>query len=103
MIEGIKIDVTTKEMHDHIIKRAHVHSDKAARYERDVTALRNAGVEDEPRATSVDPIRQLDHKVREHRDKAAFFFFMAEHLVEGEIYRLSESDLSRLEIAAMYF
>jgi len=92
-----------EELKAHILKRADDHTEKARRYERDVTALRNAGVENEPRATSVDPIRQLDHKIKEHKDKAAFFRFMAKHLVDGEIYRLSESDLSRLEIAAMYF
>jgi len=53
--------------------------------------------------TSLDPIRDLEHKIHEHENKAGFFLFMAEHLVMDEVYRLSESDLARLEIAARYF
>ena len=41
--------------------------------------------------------------MKEHEDKYGYFMFMAEHLVPDETYRLSESDLSRLEIAARYF
>lgn len=102
MIEGIKIDVTSEELKKHILNRASDHKVKAAGYTVKVNALAESGIEDQP-GTSVDPIRQLRHKIKEHENKAAFFFFMAEHLVEDETYRLDEGDLSRLEIAALYF
>ena len=102
MIEGILIDVPADELKDHINGRALAHTSKAKAYQEKVDALSGAGVTLDLR-TSVDPIRDLEHKVREHEDKAAFFLFMAEHLVMDEVYRLSESDLARLEIAARYF
>jgi hypothetical protein len=38
-----------------------------------------------------------------HREKAAFFSFLAEHLIPGETYRLTEDDLARLEFVSRYF
>jgi len=102
MIEGILIDVPADELKDHINGRALEHTNKAKAYQHQVEILRSAGTTLDMR-TSADPIRDLEYEIKEHENKAGFFLFMAEHLVIDEVYRLSESDLARLEIAARYF
>lgn len=101
MIEGIRIDVPAEELKEHILDRAKDHTDKAISYQRKVKVLEEADLA--RTHTSLDPIGDLDRKVKEHQDKAAYFLFMAEHLVMDETYRLDQSELARLEIAARYF
>lgn len=47
--------------------------------------------------TGGDPVRALRDKQSEHTRMASLFDFLREHLVKGEVYRLDESELSKLE------
>jgi hypothetical protein len=53
--------------------------------------------------TTNDPTSSLLQSARQHADKGAFFAFMGAHIIPSEIYRLSESDFTRLELAAVLY
>lgn len=95
MIEGIKIELSSKELRDHLLERVSYHDGKRAFYEGQVASLRAGGVNEQ--AVSNDPVSSLEMSARRHSERADFFSFMADHLID-ETYRLSESDLTRIEI-----
>lgn len=41
--------------------------------------------------------------MKRHREKTSYFAFLAQHLVTGERYRLSQDDLAAIEVASRYF
>lgn len=101
MITGLQVEFSVEELRAHLMGRADHHRDKAKFYANQVVAL-SEGMEANPGASN-DPISSLRHSQREHESKAAFFTVLAEHLIDGETYRLSESDLTRTEIFARFF
>jgi hypothetical protein len=101
MIEGIKIDMTCEELRAHVKFRVDHHVKKHNFYAQQVETL---SVGREAMANiSNDPVTSLKHSMETHKERAAFFNVLAEHLIEGEVYRLSESDLMRLELFSRYF
>jgi hypothetical protein len=101
MIEGLKIEIPTEELRQHIEGRSEHHRDKAEWYGGQVRSLRAGGLAESH--VSNDPVSSLERSELNHRDKAAFFAFLADHLIEGETYRLTEDDLARLEFISRYF
>ena len=101
MIEGLKIEIPTEELRAHIEGRARHHREKAEWYEGQVRNLRAGGLSEHH--VSNDPVSSLERSEDSHRERAAFFSFLAEHLIEGETYRLTEDDLARLEFVSRYF
>ena len=101
MIEGLKIDVPSDELIEHLKERADYHTEKSKFYTGQVEALRQGGVGASP--VSNDPVTSLESSAKSHQDRAAFFNFLDEHVVLDETYRLSEQDLTRLEIVSRYF
>jgi hypothetical protein len=102
MIEGLKIEIPTRELREHIEARAQYHRDKAEWYAGQVSNLRAGGLA-EQRHMSNDPVSSLERSEQDHREKCAFFSFLAEHLIPDETYRLTEADLSRLEFISRYY
>jgi hypothetical protein len=101
MIEGLKIEIPTAELRAHIEGRARHHRDNAEWYEGQSRNLRAGGLAESH--VSNDPVSSLERSEQNHRDKAAFFSFLAEHLIAGETYLLMEDDLARLEFISRYF
>lgn len=105
MIEGLHFDIEFDEMKEHLRAKARHHDDRRLFYEKQVKALggKLAGeLSDGERpphytGTSGDPMDVLRNKAISHEGRSSFFQFMADHLVEGETYRLSEGDLMTLE------
>lgn len=94
MIEGLRIDVSSEEMKKILKDRVSYHSEKAEMYGSQVKAL-----EGEPTVDmTADPKKALRDRLRHHQRKWEFFNFLAEHVIPNETYRLSEIDLTRLEI-----
>jgi hypothetical protein len=56
----------------------------------------------ESEGQSNDPVAALWKAYRAHDGKAQLFKFLAEHVIEKEVYRLSEVDLMRVEIIDRY-
>ena len=104
MIEGLHFDIEFDEMKKHLLDKALHHLGRKDFYERQVRALGgelSSGLPEDrsPQYSGQgnDPMEALRHKAVSHEGRATFFQFMAEHLVKGETYRLSESDLMTLE------
>lgn len=102
MIEGLKFEVKSAELVAHIGERQKYHTDKTNWYDSQIESLRNGGVRPEA-GVSNDPINSLERSRESHKMKAQLFTFMKEHIVPGEVYRLNEGDLARLEILDRYF
>jgi hypothetical protein len=101
MIEGLKIDVSSEELARLLREREVHHNNRVETYATKIDALKEAGVEELP--VSGDPLSGLQTKVIEHQRKYALFHFLREHLIPHEIYRLTETDLARLEILSRYY
>ena len=101
MIEGLKIKVNSAELKAQIESRATYHSERAKWYERQIGNLRAGGVM--PGELTSDPVSRLERSAKEHQEKAALFFFMAEHIIPNEEYILDEGDLSFIELYSRYF
>jgi hypothetical protein len=102
MIDGIRIEVSSHELVETLTDRARFHEAKVAAY-----ALQLQGVEKAREGTSDlqfsnDPRQQLGQALQRHRQQAAFFRFMADHVIPKETYRLTEQDLVRLELTDRY-
>jgi len=97
MIEGINVDVESKELKELILERAVVHKSKVLAYSKQVSDLEASGI-GEDAGLSGDPVNGLKNKVKSHKEKAAYFQFLADHIVPDETYRLSMHDLSNIEL-----
>jgi hypothetical protein len=100
MITGLCVDISAKELREQLASRARHHEKKAKWYKGQAAALTRGGA-----ATGVsnDPVRSLEESEKQHREKAAYFRFMEQHLVKNETYRLSQEDLGRIELASRYY
>jgi hypothetical protein len=102
MIRGLKIEIPTQELREHIEARAQYHRDKAEWYAGQVRNLRAGGEGLGEYHASNDPVASLQRSEHSHQERCAFFSFLAEHLIADETYRLTEEDLSRLEFISRY-
>lgn len=97
MIEGLKFDVKSEELQEHLRRKVLHHRERAAFYEEKAQALQDG--EAEPAGfTGGDPIRALREKGAQHQNRVELFEFLQLHLIPGETYRLEEGDLLKLEI-----
>ena len=101
MIEGIFMDVTSAELDEHLRARALHHKDRAGTYARQSAEL-EADQSEHDQNLSNNPVRSLKDSQRHHQTRAELFTFMADHLVPNEVYRVSESDLTRLELIGQH-
>lgn len=114
MIEGLKFKVTRQELQVHLRARADYHSKRADTKEAEIPKLQQiletvapqkAGlaqiVSNKSRQSyNFDPEDQIENirlDILSHRNTAAAFAWMADHLFD-EDYELQESDLRRLEL-----
>ena len=98
MITGLCIDVSAKELREHLAARADHHEEKAKWYRSQAAALSKGGA---ATGMSNDPVRSLEES--EQREKAAYFRFMEQHSADNETYRLSQDDLGQIELSSRYY
>jgi len=101
MIIGIQLDFTTDQLRQHVDDRRAFHEMKAEWYANQIESLRGGGLR--PESISNDPIHSLEGSLQRHRQNAALFAVIADHLVPNETYRLSQSDLNTLEFVSRFF
>jgi hypothetical protein len=101
MITGLQLDFQSADLVSHILARHKFHSDKAKWYRSQIESLRSGGLK--PENASNDPVRSLEQSMTDHEQKAALFQVFAQHVVPDEIYRLTESDLTKLEFISRYY
>lgn len=107
MIEGLKLDVSGKELKEHMLKRAVEHEKKAGLYVKQIGAIQEAQDQDDDERdswanVSNDPKADLRRRMKDHKTKAGLFRFMADHVLVDEMYRLDDSDLARIELLSKY-
>jgi len=95
MIEGIKIELDANELRQIVTARAAHHQKRATWYAEQIAALCAGGVSEHG---SVNPVSSLRNREAEHRQRAALLRFVADHVIAGEVYRLSQQELSRFEL-----
>ncbi len=106
MIEGLKLDVKAEELVRSLAERIRYHRSKAESYSAQIDKLgevASIGEEEEEDVIAFtrgheSPRTSLERKVKEHVERAAILTFLRDHLVPGEVYRLSEQDLRMAEI-----
>lgn len=99
MIEGLHFDIEFEEMREHLRAKARHHDGRRVFYERQVKQLQDGGAE-AMQYSGGDPIKALGDKANSHEGRSVFFQFLADHLIEGETYRLKEADLRTLEFVS---
>jgi hypothetical protein len=99
VIEGLKVELKTEELRAHLETRAQHHEKREAEFAAEVKRVGDAMEGMGPgHSTMGEGLKGAAKRHRdEHASKATFFALLARHLVEGEVYRLDDSDLSRLE------
>lgn len=107
MINGLQIDVKSDELVKILKERLDYHEKKHVAYEKKAAELgaQIKNIEEDMEVGKVSggtPVEQLNNKAREHKEKAAYYKFMIEHVIQNDIYRLSQEDLSRLGITTRY-
>lgn len=106
MIEGLNFDMKPDELRSHFQERAKHHADREAFYRQQAAAL-EAQVGDQPEtglpsySGHQNPQESLKQSAAQHAHRRVFFQFLADHVIE-ETYRLTESDLTRLELLDRY-
>lgn len=101
MIEGIKLDFTSDELRSIIADRVIHHAERQEFYESQATSLEGNGCERNDYSGG-DPVKGLRDKSKDHKTKAELFRVIGQHIVANEVYRLTESDLVRLELISRY-
>lgn len=99
MIEGLYFDIKFDEIRDHLRAKARHHDERRVFYESQANTLEEGKAEGMD-YTGGDPIKALRDKATIHTNRSELFQFMADHLILGETYRLSESDLMTLEFVS---
>lgn len=109
MIEGVKIQITTEELHSHILKKIDYHKEKHLFYKNQAEGLEK-GVEEDPHGSgsnlsnySNNPLDSLKNSAKKHQQRVDYFRFIADHLVPKETYELTENDLIKLEVISGSF
>jgi len=96
MIEGLQFDIEFDEMEKHLLDKALHHDERRLFYGKQAKMLEDGKAEGMD-YTGGDPVKALRDKGVVHQNRSELFQFMADHLIAGETYRLSESDLMTLE------
>jgi hypothetical protein len=105
VIEGLKLDISAAELTRRLSETIASHESRVSGCEH---RLRRLG--EIERAVDLDPIElgweggysnlraALERKRTHHRDRALVLTFLRDHLVAGEVYRLSQEDLRLAEV-----
>ena len=86
MIEGLKIEMSSEQLAGRLAERIRWH-------EQTIEAYREALLQTEVRGRAHRNRSVLEHQVREHQEQTAVLSLLREHLIPGEVYRLTECDL----------
>jgi hypothetical protein len=100
VIEGIRLELTGKELAERFAARADYHRQQAQKY-RDEYATWKAGrlaQDPEMLTMSMNPDQQYRSKIEVHDRKALYFQFHAEHINPSERFDLEEGDIFKYEL-----
>ena len=103
-IEGLRIDVKAAEMKKLLLARLEYHRKRKTHYEQQAKKLAQIDAalakeaETFSKTSNASPAETMQAAIKKHYDQAIYYKFMAEHVIAGATYRLSENDLFRLGV-----
>lgn len=108
MIDGIHFDFSGKELKEHFLKRSERNRARAEACMKELSRYKETD-EEVPTAEpaignsysnkAMESAREtLKNRVKHYKTRAVFFAVGGEHLIMTETYRLSEHDMTSLEI-----
>ena len=108
MIQGLQVDVKSDELKAIIEERFKHHTDRSEVYAKKAEELKKsiAGLEEDLAVSKVSngsAADGLEGKSREHKDKATYYKFLLDHVIQNDVYRLGQEDLKRLGISTHYY
>lgn len=108
MIQGLQVDVKSDELKSIIEERFKHHTERSEVYAKKAEELKKtiAGLEEDllvGKVSNGTASDSLETKAREHKDKATYFKFMLDHVIQNDVYRLAQEDLKRLGISTHYY
>ena len=102
MIEGLKVELSSEHLVEHLTKRRDYHRRTEAIYRRQYaeTEEEHHGVSDQfYQKGSASSIRdRIKAAADSHGARAKYFDILCSHLVRDETYRLSEMELRHIEM-----
>ena len=107
MIHGLQIDVAAKDLIERIERRVAYHRKQVDLAKAQLASLRTSSGDPEPASNlpppptgfgRSSPIDAVTRRAAEHHRRAELLTFLKEHLIGGEIYRLSERDLELADL-----
>jgi hypothetical protein len=101
-LTGLVIELSGTELAESLSDRAKYHTQRAADYQQQADAIRSKQLDQELQHQTNNPVQGLTTSAQQHRTRAAYFRFIAEHVVTSETYRLAEQELTRLEVLDRY-
>jgi hypothetical protein len=102
MIEGLKLDISSEELKNHLSKKIAHHKERERFYAEQVASLTKGGVQP-TNYSGGDPVRALKEKEERHTSRAELLTFLRDHLIPDQTYRLTEQDLVSIEIVSRFW
>lgn len=108
MIQGLQVDVKSAELKKILEERLKYHEDKNEVLVAEASKLRESikNIEEDMvvgKGSGGDVAQNLETKARDHKDKANYYKFMIDHVIQDDVYRLGQEDLARLGIAGRFY
>ena len=100
MIEGVKVNVSGRELKAHLEQRSLFHKEKAESYQKQYDSI--VQVRAENPTVSGDPTMFLKGEANTHRQKAQMFAFLAGHIDPDETFRITGYELIQLEFTETF-
>jgi hypothetical protein len=101
LIEGLWIEMSSEKLKGYLNLRVTHHAEKAAWYKKQADQL-SEQVAAEPHVSN-NPTQSLRTSQNSHEQKFTFFKMLADNLIPGATYRLSQDNCVRIELYAQYF
>jgi hypothetical protein len=104
VIDGLKLDVKSEELVARLDERIAVHRAKVEAYGAQLRKLGDIGPDPDDDDVVAElrgggsPRHGLERKHQRHIERVEWLTFVRDHLVSGEVYRMSEEDLRFAEL-----
>lgn len=107
MVEELKLQIASTELKALLEGRMRYHAKKAEVLEAEMKRLGEVMDDLDEEAEEIgkysnsasnNPVNTLKSKAKVHRDRATYFKFFSEHLIQNETYVLTQSDLHTIEV-----
>lgn len=107
MVEELKLQIPSTELKTLLEGRMRYHAHKAEVLEAEMKRLGDVMDDLDEEAEQIgkysnsnsnDPVKTLRSKAKVHRDKATYFKFFSEHLIQNETYVLTQNNLMTIEV-----